>query len=111
MERRRVRVTGVVQGVGFRPFVHAAARRLGLTGFVRNAGDAVRIEVEGEPGPLDQFLTDLARPPAGARIATIHVESVPPVGSTTFVIESSHEAAGRPAYLPADVATCQACVA
>src|SRR5438067_1898553 len=50
MIRFVIRVDGVVQGVGFRPFVYALAERGGLTGFVRNEGDWVRIEVEGDPG-------------------------------------------------------------
>jgi hydrogenase maturation protein HypF len=112
MQRRRVRVTGVVQGVGFRPFVCAAARRLGLTGFVRNEGDGVRVEVEGEPAALDRFRHELStHPPAGARIAAIQVEAIPPTGSPSFVIKPSREQTGRPAFMPADVATCPACVA
>ena len=47
-ERRRFRVKGVVQGVGFRPFVHGLARRHGLAGFVLNDGEAVVIEAEGD---------------------------------------------------------------
>ena len=54
-ERRRVRVEGVVQGVGFRPFVYGLARRHGLTGYVLNDGGGVVIEVEGPPDQLDIF--------------------------------------------------------
>src|SRR6516225_7471170 len=54
-ERRAVVVEGVVQGVGFRPFVHALAERLGLGGFVRNDAGVVRIEVEGPSASLDEF--------------------------------------------------------
>src|SRR6478672_9817554 len=103
MQRRRVRVTGVVQGVGFRPFVYAAARRLGLTGFVRNEGDGVRDEVEGEAAALDQFVGELSTcPPAGARIAATQVEAIAATDSRAFVIEPSRAEVGRPAFLPAD---------
>ena len=52
VERRAITVQGVVQGVGFRPFVHGLAARLGLAGFVNNSAGAVRIEVEGDAPAL-----------------------------------------------------------
>ena len=58
MERRAIAVRGIVQGVGFRPFVYGLASRLKLHGFVRNQTSGVLIEVEGEAGSLDRFLTD-----------------------------------------------------
>ena len=64
MERRSIVVSGIVQGVGFRPFVYGLAARMGLSGFVRNQSSGVLIEVEGEPSALDDFLVDIAsRPP------------------------------------------------
>jgi hydrogenase maturation protein HypF len=111
MQRRRARFTGIVQGVGFRPFVVAAARRRGLVGFVCNEGDGVRVEAEGPAAGLDSFLDKLAtQPPPGARIVTVEVEPVPPAGDAEFVIAPSRDAGGHPAFLPADVATCPACV-
>ena len=56
MDRRAIAVTGIVQGVGFRPFVHDLANRLGLLGFVRNQSGGVFIEVEGESDTLDRFV-------------------------------------------------------
>ncbi|HYN74061.1 MAG TPA: acylphosphatase, partial [Nakamurella sp.] len=53
--RLRIAVRGLVQGVGFRPFVHAAATALGLAGTVVNDSDGVLIEVEGDPAALDEF--------------------------------------------------------
>ncbi len=67
MERRRFRVTGVVQGVGFRPFVYGLARRLGLAGFVLNDGDGVVIEAEGDPDALDALARGLRERGAAAR--------------------------------------------
>src|SRR5579871_2880249 len=69
MERRAIIVRGIVQGVGFRPFVYNLAERLGLNGFVRNQTGTLLIEVEGEPPELDRFLTELAdRPPPLSQI-------------------------------------------
>ena len=58
--RRRVEVRGVVQGVGFRPYVHRRATGLGLTGFVGNDGGGVFVEVQGEPDDVDRFTALLA---------------------------------------------------
>src|SRR5205085_10733539 len=55
-ERRAVAVRGIVQGVAFRPFIYALARRHGLAGWVRNDAEGVHIEVEGDPMALDRFL-------------------------------------------------------
>jgi hydrogenase maturation protein HypF len=62
-----VRVTGVVQGVGFRPFVHRLAARHGLAGWIRNASGNVQIAVEGTPGALEEFLRALESEGAAAR--------------------------------------------
>ena len=72
MDRRASTVSGIVQGVGFRPFIHDLATRLGLRGFVRNRTGDVLIEREGEPQALDLFLAELTtRPPPLARIAGV----------------------------------------
>jgi hydrogenase maturation protein HypF len=69
MPRRAITVSGVVQGVGFRPFVHQLASRLGLQGFVRNDSDGVIIEIEGQTVALDRFLAELTiQPPPLARV-------------------------------------------
>jgi hydrogenase maturation protein HypF len=112
MQRWSVRLSGVVQGVGFRPFVYTTATGFGLTGFVRNEGDAVRVVVEGDPININQFLNELSvRAPAASQITSIQVEQLPSVGSGTFVIESSHDQLSPPTFAPTDLATCQACLA
>ena len=69
MERRAIAIQGIVQGVGFRPFVHGLALRLALQGFVRNRSGGVWIEIEGERKSLDRFLDELAtHPPPLAQI-------------------------------------------
>jgi hydrogenase maturation protein HypF len=112
MERRAIAVQGVVQGVGFRPFVYGLAARLALSGFVRNRGGAVFIEVEGEAGALDQFLTALANePPPLARIDHLSWEHRPPRGDGRFRIESSESERSGPVFVSPDVATCADCLA
>jgi hydrogenase maturation protein HypF len=107
-ERRQFRVRGVVQGVGFRPFVYGLARRHELGGFVLNDGDGVLIEAEGDA--VDGFATDLVdEAPPLARIISVSVEPIAPIGETEFRIASSRQA-GRSALIPADVATCDDCL-
>ena len=118
MQRRAIIVRGTVQGVGFRPFVHGLASRLGLGGAVRNVGGAVHIEVEGEETALERFLADLAAsPPPLARIDEIASEPRPPLGERTFRIDQSRsepeEASGQRTEIivSPDVATCDDCLA
>jgi hydrogenase maturation protein HypF len=110
LERREFRVTGTVQGVGFRPFVYGLARRYELAGFVLNDGGGVSIEAEGEAGSLDAFaaaLTDEA--PGLARIESVQTSPLAIRGEHEFVIAPS-AAIGRTALIPPDVATCDDCL-
>ncbi|MCZ7589687.1 MAG: carbamoyltransferase HypF [Gaiella sp.] len=110
VERRRIRVRGVVQGVGFRPFVHRLATRDGLGGRVWNDGDGVVVEVEGAGGSLDAFVAAIAEEaPPLARVASVVAERVAPVGERGFVVVASH-GGGRSAAIPPDVATCDDCL-
>src|ERR671933_851499 len=110
-ERRRFRVAGVVQGVGFRPFVYGLARRHELGGFVLNDGWGVVVEAEGPAATLDDFARALAdEAPALARVETVAAEPMPPLGEREFRIETSVAASGRTALVPADVATCDDCL-
>ena len=106
---RRIEVTGVVQGVGYRPFVHRLALRHGLAGWVRNVAGAVEIHVEGEPGELDAFETALReQAPPVSRIDTLQAEPWTHSGAADFRITESADADGnRP--VPADVAMCAQC--
>ena len=110
MERRRIRVRGIVQGVGFRPFVYGLAQRQKLGGFVRNDGEGVLIEVEGETAALDGLLAALAtQAPPLARVESVEVTAVTLRGEADFSILAS-EAGGRSALIPPDVATCDDCL-
>jgi hydrogenase maturation protein HypF len=108
----RLCVTGVVQGVGFRPFVHRLALRHGLAGWVRNASGEVQIEVEGSRAGLDRFLRSLRHEaPPLARIQRIDATSCPPAGSLGFTILASAEQPDRRQPVPPDTAVCAACEA
>jgi hydrogenase maturation protein HypF len=112
VERRRFRVRGLVQGVGFRPFVHRLARSRGLAGFVLNDGEGVVIEAEGAPVELDAFAVDLVEGAPGlARVESLVAELVAPRGEREFSIRASdggHVLAA--AIVPPDVATCDDCL-
>jgi hydrogenase maturation protein HypF len=111
MQRRRLVVRGVVQGVGFRPFVAGLARRLGLSGHVRNVSGAVVIEIEGAEAALGAFGDALTRErPSLAAIDAIDVAEIDEVGDRAFVIDASVSVNGRRASIPADIATCAACL-
>ena len=110
--RRRLRVTGVVQGVGFRPFVYRLAKQHDLAGWVRNTSTGVEIEVEGSAAMLDSFAAALrAEAPALARLDAITEVEAECVGAAGFEIVESHTSARTDALIPADVATCCDCFA
>jgi hydrogenase maturation protein HypF len=112
MERRAILIRGIVQGVGFRPFVYNLATRLHLGGFVKNQSGSVLIEAEGEPLPLESLLAELAeRPPPLAHIEHLSWEPRLPVGECQFCIQSSESDQASPIYVSPDVATCPECLA
>ncbi len=112
MERRAIVVRGIVQGVGFRPFVYNLAVRLHLHGFVKNQTGSVQIEVEGEPSSLDQFLAELRdHSPPLAHISDLSWERRPPRGENQFRIEPSDSDSSSPIFISPDVATCPECLA
>lgn len=80
MSDLHVRVTGVVQGVGFRWFVREKARRLGLSGWVRNLPDgSVEVVASGDQGQIDLLVGELRKGPEGAEVDQIHHESRAPL--------------------------------
>jgi hydrogenase maturation protein HypF len=109
--RTAVRVEGVVQGVGFRPFVYALASGLGLTGLVGNDVDGVFAEVEGPPAAVAEFLRRLERDaPPLARIERVTATDVTPLRSASFVIAPSAAHGPRRTLVSADTATCADCL-
>ena len=103
---------GVVQGVGFRPFVHRLAARHGLTGFVLNDADGVLIEAQGDAASLEVFAAAIvAEAPALARVDEIVSSACPVRPETGFAILASRDApAGRQTLIPPDAATCDDCL-
>jgi len=112
MKRRwQIKVTGIVQGVGFRPFVWRLAHRLGLTGFVFNNPQGVVIEAEGEPKSLETFVRLLKTDaPPLAVVESVSWQEIPLNGDTEFKIVESHSDAERVALISPDVATCDDCL-
>jgi hydrogenase maturation protein HypF len=110
VSRRRFRVRGVVQGVGFRPFVYGLATQRALGGFVLNDGEGVVVEAEGEEVALDEFAEALrAEAPELARVDQVVAERLGPRGDRAFRIVESRPN-GRSALIPPDVATCDECL-
>jgi hydrogenase maturation protein HypF len=110
--RVRAHVEGIVQGVGFRPFVHRLAREQGLSGWVRNDARGVLLEVEGEAGEVQRFLGRLAQePPALAMIERVRAEPRSPMGQAGFQILPSRRAGEAAAPVSPDVAPCRECLA
>ena len=112
--RTAVRVEGIVQGVGFRPFVYALASRLDLGGLVGNDADGVFAEVEGAPAAVGEFLRLLERDaPPLARVDRVRTRAMEPDGSAVFSIVASEPngpGAPRRALVSADMATCADCL-
>lgn len=112
MQRRLIEIQGVVQGIGFRPRVHALAHQLQLSGFVQNRNGTVRIEVEGERVLLDRFCDELTEhPPHLARIDSVSVCQCALIGEREFVIRSSDVTDNGPVVVSPDLAVCAECVA
>ena len=104
-------VRGVVQGVGFRPFVFRLAQETELAGFIGNNTDGVTIEIEGAEPRLREFLGRLRRDaPPMARIDSVAVEDRVPIGESEFRIVSSQVLGQVTTGIPADAATCPDCL-
>ena len=102
---------GVVQGVGFRPFVYRLASANNLQGWVLNAEEGVEIHLEGNGEALQSFLQEMkSHPPQAAQISEVRVASAEPVGATEFVIRES--AAGRrpTVRISPDLPVCEQCL-
>ncbi len=109
--RTCIRVEGVVQGVGFRPFVYSLATRLGLAGWVGNDVDGVFAEVEGPAEHIRDFLAALERDaPPLARVERVSAQPMAPDGRPGFAIVASDTAGRRRALVSADSATCADCL-
>jgi hydrogenase maturation protein HypF len=107
----RISVRGVVQGVGFRPFVYQLAIKHNLRGWVRNTSEDVKIEVEGEAGDIERFLNGLrTQAPPLAHIEAISATTGSPAGYGKFEIRQSVAEAGKYQLVSPDIATCPDCL-
>lgn len=110
-QRQRITVCGVVQGVGFRPYVYGVATRLGLTGFVGNSSAGVFIEVEGSAEAVTAFQRELReRPPPLAYIDALAVVDIDPVGSRSFEIVESQDERAASTLISPDMCICDDCL-
>ena len=114
----KIHVTGIVQGVGFRPFVYRLAKRYVISGWVLNSADGVHIHAEGEDKLVDEFcLAISSEAPAAARVEEIEMREVPLESYTSFEIKTSEDkktskagaSAGQTLISP-DLATCEDCI-
>lgn len=109
--RHAIRIRGTVKGVGFRPMVFRLATRFELAGFVRNDSEGVSIEIEGEAAAVARFPELLrSEAPPLARIESIEVSQLPPEGESRFLVIASSTKNRASANVPADLATCEACL-
>jgi hydrogenase maturation protein HypF len=111
MVRRRVRIAGVVQGVGFRPYVYGLATGLELSGAVANGTGGVVLEIEGEGARVEEFLRRLPMEiPPLAQIESVAVEEMETRGEVGFRIVASDARGQVSTQIPADAATCAECL-
>ncbi|MEE8598985.1 MAG: acylphosphatase, partial [Dehalococcoidales bacterium] len=106
-----INVRGMVQGVGFRPFVYQLATKYNLKGWVCNTSEDVKIEIEGDGEAIEQFLLALReQAPPLAHIEDITITHHPPANYQSFEIHHSIAEEGKYQLVSPDVATCQACL-
>lgn len=111
IQRQRLLVQGLVQGVGFRPFIYGLALRLGLDGFVLNDSEGVTIEIEGSPGQLAAFHSALrAELPPLARVDSLVTEMIAACYESGFKIVHSQAGGEKHALISPDSATCPDCL-
>jgi hydrogenase maturation protein HypF len=109
-ERKQITVRGVVQGVGFRPFIYRLATEHKLTGFVLNSARGVIIEAQGETSSLSAFISDIKNKlPGLASIDSLECADMAVIDEKSFEIHSSVDGDANAAIIPADIAICPDC--
>lgn len=110
MKRLRIEVEGIVQGVGFRPFVYNLAREHGVSGFVRNDSSGVFIEAQGDDEAVTSFLETLrTSPPQLAEIESVNSREIAPLSHNGFTIRNSVKGESMSTLISPDVAICPDC--
>jgi hydrogenase maturation protein HypF len=111
VKRAEIKITGIVQGIGFRPFVYNLAQEHLIRGWVLNDEKGVLIDAESEDGNLDRFIEEIPKfAPALACIESFDVRFLEPLGYTTFEIRKSTEAQEKFVLVSPDIATCHQCL-
>jgi len=106
-----IRVQGIVQGVGFRPFIYRLATGLGIKGQVSNTEQGVIIKAEGEKGTLKRFIEEIkGKSPPLSKISSVHSSSIGPCHFTSFEIVKSKKGGKVKTEISPDVATCNECL-
>ncbi|MGE5379964.1 MAG: acylphosphatase, partial [Methylocystaceae bacterium] len=110
MEGCRIKIKGIVQGVGFRPHVYRLASEMQLKGWVNNSSSGVTIEIEGEPNLLQAFVHRLTtEPPPLAVIEDVTITTIPHQGFADFTIRMSTSEETADVIISPDIAVCDDC--
>ncbi len=111
LKRVRFLFTGIVQGVGFRPFIYRLAHRYSLSGFVQNRSDGVVVEVEGDAGDIEVFLEHVSQElPLVASVSGIRSEDLETTGDRGFRVITSEKTDAMEVHISPDIATCEKCL-
>lgn len=109
-EARLLHITGIVQGVGFRPFIYQLAKVHGLFGYVKNLGNYVEVLIEGNKESLDKFVKELPeKKPPLAKVKEIKTKNVHFSGYSKFIIVPSESGVFENSIIPPDTAICEQC--
>jgi len=109
--RTQIWITGIVQGVGFRPFIYNLAKKYELKGYVLNNTSGVNIEVEGESSIIDEFIQRVkSEPPPQAVIFEMHSQNTEPLGYEDFTIRKSDDQEEKFVPISPEIATCKDCL-
>lgn len=111
ISRKKLQITGLIQGVGFRPFIYNLATKLALKGWVCNTGDGVTIDLEGIPAALETFIQELKNnPPINSNIESLTSTDLPLCGYEAFELHASDTKPHASVFISPDLATCPACM-
>lgn len=111
MRRYRITITGIVQGVGFRPFIYNLAKSMDLKGWVGNTDSNVVIEAEADEKVLSGFIDNIkTKAPALSKIETLNYEAIPIAGFIDFEIRQSESVSSGNIFISPDVCTCSDCI-
>jgi len=110
-QAKQIKIRGIVQGVGFRPFLYGLALRHNLVGQVANTADGVDLRIEGREASLEAFISDIpVKRPVISRITSMAIEPVAPTGARQFEIVESRGATERFTLISPDVCVCKECL-